>query len=352
MNVRAVGFGASLLIAPLLVAREKTDVIVMQNGDRLTGEVKSLNGGVLYVSLSYVDGTIAVEWSKVARLESRQLFILQTLDGSMYTGTLATTESAQGRTLRLQVAEGPTTNVAIDTSKVVRLEETSQSFLQRLSGSVTVGLVYSKGNNATQYNVASEVENRRERWGAQASFSSSLSATSGANTSTRNLFELKGYRLLPRRQNYFYEGFSNFLQSSVQGIRIQTTLGGGIGRYLKNTNRTRITVLGGLAWQSTHYRQSAVTLATQEVAAGVLAAELKAFRFNKTNLSLTGALFPSVSGANRIRFNTDASYYVKIFGNFSWNVSFYGNWDTRPPPHFSGSDYGYSSGINWTFGYK
>ena len=30
----------------------------------------------------------------------------------------------------------------------------------------------------------------------------------------------------------------------------------------------------------------------------------------------------------------------------------YGNWDNRPPANFSGSDYGSSSGLSWTFGIK
>jgi hypothetical protein len=44
------------------------------------------------------------------------------------------------------------------------------------------------------------------------------------------------------------------------------------------------------------------------------------------------------------------TYYVKFFGNFTWNLSFYGNWDNRPPAHLAGSDYGASSGLGWTFG--
>lgn len=352
-HVRALCLSAGFLLAVLPgSAREKTDVIVMENGDRLTGEVKGLRAGVLYVSLSYVDGTIQIEWSKVARLESTQLFIVQTQDGSLYTGTLASATSAAGRPMRLQVAPEAKANVVIERSGVVALQETSEAFLKRLSGELAVGIVYSKGNNATQYNIGSEVEYRRERWGSEAMFSSNLSATTGATTSTRNEVNLKAYRLLPRGKNYFYEGFSDFLQSSVQGISLQTTLGGGLGRYLKNTNRTRFTILGGLAWQSTHYQQATVAVPVQEIAAGTLATDLNLFVFNKTNLSVVAGLYPAVSGPSRVRFNTNVSYYIKIFGNLSWNLSFYGNWDTRPPPNFSGSDYGYSSGLKWTFGFK
>jgi hypothetical protein len=54
--------------------------------------------------------------------------------------------------------------------------------------------------------------------------------------------------------------------------------------------------------------------------------------------------FPALSVPGRVRFDTNASYYVKLFSNLSWNASFYGNWDNQPPQGFSGSDYGTSSG--------
>jgi hypothetical protein len=41
---------------------------------------------------------------------------------------------------------------------------------------------------------------------------------------------------------------------------------------------------------------------------------------------------------------------VKLWSKLNWNISFYGNWDNRPPPRFSGSDYGSSSGLSWSFG--
>ena len=67
---------------------------------------------------------------------------------------------------------------------------------------------------------------------------------------------------------------------------------------------------------------------------------------------MNAAAFPALSEPGRARFATNASYYIKMFKNLSWNVSFYGNWDNRPPANFSGSDYGSSSGITWTFGLK
>ena len=149
--------------------------------------------------------------------------------------------------------------------------------------------------------------------------------------------DLSGNHLLPWN-NYFYAGLGSFLQSSAQGITLQTTAGGGLGRYLKNTNRSKISLLGGLAWQGTNYQPSVVPVGSQNLAAAVIAADVNLFRFNKSNLSLTATLLPALSEPGRVRFNTNASYYIKLISNLSWNVSFYGNWDNRPPAGFSGSD--------------
>src|SRR5215472_14170400 len=78
MKVHATILSFALLLAAPLLAREKNDVLVMKNGDRLTAEVKGLDEGVLYVSFDYILGTSSVQWSKVAYIESKQLFIVRT----------------------------------------------------------------------------------------------------------------------------------------------------------------------------------------------------------------------------------------------------------------------------------
>ena len=351
MSIRVLILSSVLILAAPLCARDKSDVMVMKNGDRMTCQIKGLDAGVLYVSFDYIDGTTSVDWSKVERLESKQLFIVKTQDGSVYTGALTTTETAAGRPVTIQVVEAEEKGVAIDRAQIVQMVQTSENFWQRFNGEISWGFIYSKGNQSTQYNLASQTIYVRERWNAQANLSSTLSSSTGTTASTRNSLGLSALRLLPWN-NWFYAGLGTFLQSSEQGINLQSTLGGGIGRYLKNTNRASISVVGGAAWQETNYQTSIAPLGRQEVASALVAADVRLFRFNKTNLSATATVLPALSEPGRVRFDTNATYYIKLFSNLSWNVSFYGNWDTRPPPGFSGSDYGTSSGLSWTFGLK
>jgi hypothetical protein len=357
MAIRTLTLCTLLLVKAIPVsAGTKTDLVVLKNGDRLTCEIKKLNSGILYLSLGYALGTISVNWAEVAELKSGQLFLVKTEDGSLYRGTLSTTVNGASGQMNVEVIESTNQRVYLEQSRVIRIDRTSDAFWQRFNGTLSSGLNYSKGNQATQYNLSSETEYLRERWSARANFYSDLAASHGAPTSTRNQLSFTGRHLLSR-PHYFYEGLVSFLQSSEQGIQIQRLVGGGIGWFLKDTNDMSIAVSGGVAWQRTNYDQSAFSLPAQDVGAALALIgtalaliELKLFRFDQSNVNIQTGVFPAFSDPGRVYVTTNVSYFIKLFGKLSWNVNSYGNWDTRPPVHFSGSDYGATSGLSLSFG--
>jgi len=349
MRLRTVMLCSLLLLAETVSARESTDVIVMKNGDRLTGQIKGLDNAILYISMEYMINTSEVQWSKVDHLESKQLFLVKTQDGTVYQGTLKTAEKPEDQPVKIEVLESPAEIVTLDRSRIVEMDQTSDKFFERFNGYVNFGMIYSKGNQSTQYDLNSQVAYPRERWAAAVALSSTLSSSTGASAATRNLVGATAMHLLPWN-HWFYEGLSAFLESSEQGINLQTTLGGGVGRFLKNTNHAKISLLGGFAWQGTQYQPSVVPQGQQKLAAGLIAVDMQLFRFNKTTLDVSATFLPAISQPGRVYFNLNTSYMVKIFSNLTWNISFYGNWDSRPPANFSGSNYGASSGLGWTFG--
>src|SRR5215469_8142656 len=124
MNFRAIILCCHMLLALPLFARENTDVVVMRNGDHLTCEIKGLNAGTLYVSLPYAIQTLSVDWSQVARLESRQLFIVKTEDGSVYRGALNSNETPGGHPIEIEITEAPETKTTINSALIVDASET------------------------------------------------------------------------------------------------------------------------------------------------------------------------------------------------------------------------------------
>ena len=337
-----------LVVAPLQ-AREKSDIIVMKNGDKITCEVKGLSSNTLYISVDYILNTLSVDWTKVDHIDSKQLFLVKTEDGTVYTGLLSTPRTPAERPQQIAILEAPEKTVTLDRKRVVSLNETSSSFWQRWNGQLGAGSSYTKGNESTQYNLNSDIGYFVERWSAGASYTSNLSSSTGAAVSTRNQITLDAQRLL-RWKNWYMTGLVDFMQSSVQGIQLQDTFAGGIGRNLINRGSTYFTVYGGFGWQQINYQQAILPVQTQQVTVGLLGTQLRVFRFNRTTLTLNARLLPAISQPGRLQFNLNTSYYVKLWGKLNWNFTVYGNWDNQPPPGFASSDYGTSSGLSISFG--
>jgi putative salt-induced outer membrane protein YdiY len=334
-----------------LTARPATDKVTMKNGDRITCEIKTLEAGVLKVNLDYVDGTISIDWLKVARIESPAMFLIQLADGSIYSAHVLTADTGAGGPMKVQIQTEEEAAAAVaPQTEIVRMTQTSESFFRRFSGSISLGAQYSKGNSTTQYNLGSELDYLQTRWGVRGLFNSTLSSSTGAAAATHNQVTLNAYRLLPWK-NWFYGGLATFLQSSVQGINRQTNLGAGLGRFLKNTDRVRFSLFAGVGWQRTNYTGND-SQPSQDIGVGLVVATLDAFRFKKTRLSLSVTGAPAITDPGRLFLHTNATYYLKLFGKIDWNLSFFGNWDTRPPSTLRGSDYGSSTGLSYTFGNK
>jgi Holliday junction resolvase len=186
MKILPLLISAAVFFPSPLFGREKTDIIVMKNGDHITCEIKGLRSNTLYIGVDYILSTLSVDWTKVDHVQSKQLFLVRTQDGTVYTGALSTPDTSAGRPLQIEVLESPEEKVTLKRDQVVLLNETSSKFWQRLNGHIGTGFTYSKGNASTQYNLNSDINYPRERWSAEARYSSNLTANSGASTSTRS----------------------------------------------------------------------------------------------------------------------------------------------------------------------
>lgn len=349
MNLRVSLFLATILAASPLFAREKSDVIAMKNGDKITCEIKGLHSDTLYISVDYILSTLSVDWTKVDHIDSKQLFVVTTQDGTVYIGTISTPKTEVGRPLQIDVWEAPEKRTTLERTQITTVDETSPKVRQRWNGQIGLGFSHTKGNQSSQYNLKSDIGYTGQRWSGDANYTSNLTSSTGANISTRNELSVSAKRLIRWNNNWYYTGLVNLLQSSVQGIQLQGSYGGGVGRNVKNTSGVFLTTYGGFAWQQINYQKTIFLAPTQQVTAGLLGAELRLFQFDKTTLTINANLLPAISDPGRVFFNLNTSYYVKLWGKLNWNFSFGGNLDNHPPPGYARSDYTASSGLSVSF---
>src|SRR5262249_23926382 len=150
---------------PARVDAAKTDIIVLRNGDRITGEVKGLAHGKLDYSTDDA-GRLSIEWDKVARVTSPNQFQLELGSGVMYFGRLGAS-NLDGFAVIYGVGADTLT-----VGSVVEISPIRAGFLQRLQSYLDVGFTLAKANRATTFSLSGAADYRGPQFGSQLKFDS------------------------------------------------------------------------------------------------------------------------------------------------------------------------------------
>jgi putative salt-induced outer membrane protein YdiY len=332
-----------LAYLPCSATVKRHDVVIMKNGDRLTGEVKKLENGVLYVSTDYFSGSIGVDWMQVQKVESTADFQVVLKDGERSAGKIqkvSPDEADKDFSVRT-----PTSEVHAAAPDVVTIQTQKQSFWRQLTGAVDFGVDFTSGNSQTSVSSDASANYLTTKWMNSLSFNSSFSGQSGA--SKTNLLEIETLDGLFMSRNSFLFGLGDFLHSSQQDLNLRTTLGGGYGRYWLRTNHNSLIWLGGVVYTHENFRTGSQP-SDQNVEA-LLGLQYQLFRFDRYSMQSQLFVYPGLSDAGRIRSTTKTTFSVKLSNNFHTDFSFWDNYDSRPPNNAKGNEMGISNSLGWTF---
>jgi putative salt-induced outer membrane protein YdiY len=338
-------FICSSTAASCLAKVSRHDTIIMKNGDRLTGEVKRLQDGILYVQTDYFAGSVGVDWLQVEEVESKAKFQIVLSNGKRLTGSISKVESAAapGKDVIVR-AEG--VEVPVAGTDVVEIQSQKQTFWRQLKGSIDLGYNYTSGNGQSSLNSSASVEYPATHWSAGASYTAAFSGQSGGATS--NLFEVQSFGERFLNRNSYLIGLSDFLHSSQQDLVLRTTLGGAYGRYLIRDNHSSLRWLVGADYTRAGY-QSGINQPTQQNEELLIGIEYQVFEFDRYTLQSQVLVFPGLSDFGRVRLTTNDVLSVKLSNNFYLNFSFWDNFDSRPPLNAQKNAQGISTGLGWTF---
>jgi hypothetical protein len=338
---------ALLAFTGVCSAREKKDVLIMKNGDHITCEIKRLQKGYLYINLAYGDGTVSIDWTKVASVTSPQVFVVADVNGNRYTGVLKDTTEPNGEGELKVLVAGGTTPELIPGNNVVDIEQIEFNVFQNLHGSADAGFTYTKQQNRNQYSLNANAVYARAKWAAAVTYGSSFSG-GGSGSSLRNDLLLEGTRQMRTPRN-FYMGLAQFQHNTEQELSLRTALGSAYGRTLTNTNNSVIAVFAGGDWNHERYFPQATGSHGGNSAEAIVGTQLNFFRFRTTNFLVDSRAYPSLTDLGRVRFEINTSVKLRIAKDLYWNLSYYLNVDSRPPQNLPQTDYGSTTSLGWTF---
>src|SRR5262249_11745082 len=88
-----------LACVPAFAKTKRKDIVIMKNGDHISGEVKKLENGVLYIDTDYYSGSMGVDWLQVESVQSTGGYQVTFHDGERESGTInkVTAEEAPGK---------------------------------------------------------------------------------------------------------------------------------------------------------------------------------------------------------------------------------------------------------------
>lgn len=332
-----------ILLAALLslAANAQTDVLVTTNGDRLTGEIKSLDRGMLRFDTDATD-TIEVQWAYVAQLTSAQDFLVTLDDGRQIFGGLTDPEIMGN--LKLSTERG---DLELPALSVVRMNPIEGRLIDRIDMSVDLGYNLSKASNVVQTNLGYDFNYRSEERFLSLDVDATRSSTSNEPVSQRGNASFS-YRRFRSDRLWDPVGIGGLERNDELGLDRRVSVGGGMARWLNDTNTNRISFTGGLVANSEDQTDAPETEESIEAAVGIT---LDWFRYDDPELdvAMNFSVFERLSDSSRTRGNFDVDLRWELISDFFWGLKIYYTFNTEPVGDASRKDYGVVTTVGWSF---
>lgn len=348
MTQRIPALAATLLVVPFLLApgaarAEKTDVVWLKNGDRITCEIKTLARGKLEAKTDGM-GTVEIEWDDIARISSRDTFVVEESDGHRTEGVPVA--SAGDGTLVLQSADGALVTLPLERVVWADPLKAGQPRLKRWDGSVSAGLDATRANNART--VTATFEARRRSDDSLVSVNGSFYSRSQDDADdTLRAMLATGYKgFLPDR--WFWALVGSAERNDELGLDLRTLAGAGFGRFLVQTGHSLWSVTAGL--DAAHEKQSGGNGSSTELE-GLLGTEFEYFTYDtpKTTIYADLSVYPGITDSGRIRLNLDTGVRHELVEDLFLDLSFYDTFDSGAPDADKENDYGFVTSLGYSF---
>jgi len=319
-------------------AAEKTDVVVLVNGDRITGEIKGMARGKLDYSTDDA-GRLSIQWTKLRVVTSPHRFELETSEGRRYFSPLLAPEHGAQGAVRLD--DGDTLPIP----DVVSIVPLSSGFLARIQAYLDLGVTVARSNSARTLTADGFVQYRGERTGTSLAFDAYGQDAADSAATNRGSVKLTGDLYFGRWTSQLW---GQAEKNDELGLRRRLSLGAGASYSALRNDSMELSAAAGLIGVQEDYADSAPTPSLT----GLLSVSWDAFRYDSPKLDLVVSLaaYPYLTDAGRVRVESSLRVKYELVSDFNVGLSISDTYDTRPPdPAAASNDYLLTMTIGWSY---
>ena len=328
----------ALASSPALAA--KTDIVILTNGDRVTGEIKKLEAGILQYN-TVTMGTVNIESRFIQTIITEKQQVIETTDGDRWLGKLQKPEDSED--VQIVTVRGA---VDIDPGEIVSAWPVEATFLDKMDLSFSVGYEYQKSTGIGNFSGASDFLYRTDQRVFDATFRTNVTTQEAAEDQERLELRFNYQRLLEDWR--FRALLASYESNEALGLDRRITGGGAFGRYLSKTN---------LNWLN--YYVGAIANAERSVGGeettsieAVLGSRWRYFQFATPERILDTSLsvFPSLTESGRWRGDLRTTFKLELLDDLFWTMEFFATYDSEPLDlDAEKSDYGIITGFGWSY---
>ncbi len=324
-----------------IVHAAKTDIVKLVNGNEITGELKSLDFGVLTYSTDSM-GTVKIDWEDVVAITSKQSLQVEITDGSRYFGQFV----PNGADRKLTVLSG-SDKVGLATEAVVRITpiEREDRFLERLEGSMSLGFQAQKSSEVNTSYVATDVSYRTQRYLVGVRLNSTVTDQPSEETTASQSFYINYQRL--RANRWFADWFTGWERNDEQGIAARVSGGAAWGRYVVQTNRNEFSLAAGaqLARERYYGEDPSDTVVEGRF-------EIRYLHRNiapDTSFNITSTYYPLLDDFSDYRAESDLTFRREFIEDVFLDLGFNYSYQSNPPSGGANSDYSVTTSLSYDF---
>lgn len=334
----------------------QNDTLLLNNGDMIVGDLKSMDKGVLTIEPSYSDSDFKITWEDITKMTATQRYLITLSDGRRFNGTFRS--AGEGKVF-IDNEDGD--DLTVDQDEVVSLNNVDDGFLSRLSANIDFGLSLTKANNQRQLNGNLRLGYLEDMWSLDLYYNTLITTQDNVSDIQRNDGGL-GYRyFLPKDWNLGAD--LNFLSNTEQSLDLRATGKLGAGYFIRRTNSLYWNVGAGIAFTNERYSPvfnpedgTTTTAPSRNSMEAFFGTEINLYDIGDLNLLTNIAVYPTLvsdesvePGRVRTDFRFDAKYDNVIIDDFYIRAGFTLNYDNRPVEAGREFDYIFTTGFGWSW---
>lgn len=321
------------------------DRVELNNGDRLTGEVRDLSSGKLSLETAYA-GTVEIQWDQVETLLAAETFVVEFAGGGSATGSISSLEPG---ILKIG-STSPIPTVDVITIRKETATRQEPGLLGNWHGSADAGYTFTRGNTEIDNLVISFLPERetakdriRVRVRSLYSVQDGGISSERATSSNMHMGQARYDRFLSRRAFVFAVG--RIEKDERERLDLRTSEGGGFGIQFQPDSETHVSLFGGVTFLQEDFEAVERRLSAE----GLAGVEFETARFGPFLITSKGQLLPILRDG-RYRIEWDASIRIPLFGGFTLGLQMFDNFDSNPPRALvKKNDFGVISTVGLTF---